>query len=82
MSETYGGLHLAMLALAVAAVSLSWRPRFSWLARSLGVLATIVFVGGAFPWLTPQWWNILAGVTLAIWGALLVLPHGQQPHAP
>lgn len=82
VSETYGALHLAMLAFAVAAVSLSWRPRFSWLARSLGVLAAIVFVVGAFPWLAPQWWNGLAGVTLPVWGALLVLPHGQQSHAP
>lgn len=82
VSETYGALHLAMLAFAVAAASLSWRPRFSWQARGLGVLAAIVFVVGAFPWLTPQWWNVLAGVTLAVGGALLVLLHGQQPHAP
>lgn len=82
VSETYGALHLAMLAFAAAAVSLSWRARISWLARGSGVLAAIVFVGGAFPWLTPQWWNVLTGVTLAVWGALLVLPHGQQPHAP
>ncbi|MFT4228479.1 hypothetical protein [Micropruina sp.] len=82
VSETYGGLHLAMLAFAVAAVSLSWQPRFTRLARGLGVLAAIVFVVGAFPWLTSQWWNVLAGVTLAVWGALLALRHGQQPHAP
>ena len=82
VSETYGALHLAMLAFSVAAISLSWQPRFTWLAKGLGVLAAIVFVVGAFPWLTSQWWNVLAGVTLAVWGALLVLLHGQQSHAP
>lgn len=68
VSETYGALHVAMLAFAVAAVSLSWQPRFTWPARGSGVLAAIVFVVGAFPWLAPQWWNVLAGVTLAVWG--------------
>ena len=82
VSETHGALHLAMLAFAVAALTLSWRPQFTWLARGLGILAAIVFVVGAFPWLTPQWWNVLTGVTLAVWGAPLVLLHGQRSHAP
>ena len=50
--------------------------------RQVEADAAVVFVVGAFPWLTPQWWNVLAGGTLAVWGALLVLLHGQQSHAP
>ncbi|MFI7441914.1 hypothetical protein [Nonomuraea indica] len=73
VSSSFGALHLAFLGFAVAAVALSWSTRAGLAGRAGGILAAAAFVVGSFPWLTPNWWNSLVAVLVAVWGVLLAL---------
>ncbi|MGW4501406.1 hypothetical protein ACWENR_22670 [Micromonospora sp. NPDC004336] len=73
VSSTFGALHLAFLAFAVAAAALSWSTRAGLTGRAAGIFAAAAFVVSSFPWLTPHWWNSLVAVLVAAWGVFLAL---------
>lgn len=71
VSVVFGTVHLAMLALAIAAFALplpvqsvrAWRA-----TRLLGILFGVLFVVGSYPWLLPTWMNVVVAAALGIWG--------------
>ncbi|WP_157518773.1 hypothetical protein [Herbidospora mongoliensis] len=73
VSTAFGALHLAFLGFAVAAVALSWSTRARLIGRAVGIFAAVAFIGGSFPWLTPNWWNASVAVLVAVWGLFLAL---------
>ncbi|MFT4285480.1 MAG: hypothetical protein QM598_11665 [Protaetiibacter sp.] len=74
VSVVVGSVHLALLALAVVAISFplpAGSPRTARAATVAGVIVGAAFVAGSFPWLLPMWLNLSVAGLVGCW-ALLV----------
>jgi hypothetical protein len=73
-SVVVGTVHLALLALAVVAVTLPAKARAPRTRRTLaaaGVTSGVLFAVGSYPWLLPTWLNVTVAVVVGCWGVLV-----------
>lgn len=74
VSVVFGAVHLALLGLAIVALTLTGPTRSVWKRRAMllaGAVFGALFIVGSYPWLLPAWLNFLVAAAVGCWGVLV-----------